>query len=238
MARPHIGLPLLRGTLERYAERYDLLEIHLDDSPPPKPATLRGFRKKVPPSFVFSVVVPRAAAELKPSSELDAAVAQTLAVGQAVEARCILIATPPHITPTDTNRKRLAALVSKIPHDAVTLAWEPHGLWEIEEAIRVAKKLDIVLVVDPVRDPAPPGPVAYFRLRGLGESSRLSPAALEKVGAELSSRREAYVIVECTGPAAVADALAKRVSRRIAPLKGPSVVLRPRTTLRAEDEEQ
>jgi uncharacterized protein YecE (DUF72 family) len=238
MARPHIGLPSLRGTLEHYAERYDLLELRLDEGPLPKPATLRAWRKKVPPSFVFSVVLPKAAGELRPSLELDAAVAQALAIAQAVEARCLLIATPPSVTPTDTNRKRLAALVDKIPHDAVTLAWEPRGLWEIEEATRVARKLDLVLVVDPVREPAPAGPVAYLRLRGLGESSRLSPAAIEKIAVELESRREAYLIIESQGPVAVIDALDKRVARRVSPLKGPSVVLRPRTALHAEDEEQ
>jgi uncharacterized protein YecE (DUF72 family) len=238
MARHHIGLPSLRGTLERYAERYDLLEVRLDPGPLPKPSTLRAWRKKVPPSFVFSVVVPRAVGELRPSIELDAGLGQVAAMALELEARCILIPSPPSVTPTDANKKRLSALVDRIPHDAVTLAWEPHGVWETEDAARLAHKLGIVLVVDPAREPAPPGPIAYFRIRGLGESARLSPAAIERVARELRDRREAYVVIESIGPAGVADALRKQAGRRVASLRAPSTVLRPRTTLHAEDEEQ
>src|ERR1044071_4498750 len=127
MARPHVGLATLEGDVERYAEQYEWLESRPGDAAVPKPATLRAWRRKVPPSFVFSVVFPKPVAELKPSAALDAALEQALAVAREVEARCLVIATPPSITPTDLNRKRLAALVERIPHDAVTLAWGPRG---------------------------------------------------------------------------------------------------------------
>src|SRR3954471_10427260 len=160
MARPHVGLPALKGDLEHYAQRYDLLELRPGDTPGPRGATLRAWRKKVPPSFVFSVVLPRLVGELRPTPELDQALEQALAVAREVEARCIVLATPPSITPTDLNRKRLAALAARIPHDAVTLAWEPRGIWEIDEAAELAKKLELVLVVDAARDTAPKGPIA------------------------------------------------------------------------------
>src|SRR5882672_11268348 len=238
MARPHVGLASLEGDIERYAEKYDLLELRPGDTAVPKPATLRAWRRKVPPSFVFSVVFPRSVCELKASAALDGALEQSLAVAREVEARCLVIATPPSITPTDLNRKRLAALVERIPHDAVTLAWEPRGIWETDEAAKLAAKLGIVLVVDAAREPAPKGPVAYFRLRGLGESTRLSPAVVDKVADELASRREAYVVIESHGALAVAQSLRKKTSRRAAPPRQSGAVLKPRTTLHAEDEEQ
>lgn len=238
MARHHLGLPLLRGTLERYAERYDLLEVRFDDGPFPKPSTLRAWRKKVPPSFVFCVVMPRVVGELKPGAELDAALHQANAAATELEARCILVPTPPAVTPTDVNRKRLAALVERIPHDAVTLAWEPHGVWEIDDAARCARKLGLTLVVDPAREVVPPGAVAYFRLRGLGENARLSPAALERVANELRERREAYVVVETVGPSVVVEALRKNTARKPTTPRAAGAVLRPRTMLHAEDEEQ
>ena len=58
-----------------------------------------------------------------------------------------------------------------------------------------------MLVVDAAREAAPKGPIAYFRLRGLGESTRLSPAAIDKVAEELHARREAYVVIESASPA-------------------------------------
>src|SRR5689334_2496629 len=148
MARPHVGLPLLEGSLERYAEKFDLVELRPGDSALPKSATLRAWRRKVPPSFVFSVVFPKVVGELKPTPELEAALELSLAAARDVEARCLVLATPPSLTPTDLNRKRLKALVERIPHDAVTLAWEPRGLWEPEEAVALAADLDLVLVVD------------------------------------------------------------------------------------------
>jgi len=238
MARPHVGLATLEGDLERYAEKYDLLELRPGDAAVPKPATLRAWRRKVPPSFVFSVVFPKSVSELKPSAALDAALEQALAVAREVEARCLVIATPPSITPTELNRKRLGALVERIPHDAVTLAWEPRGIWEMDEAAELADKLGLVLVVDAAREQPPKGSVAYFRLRGLGESTRLSPAIVDKVADELVSRREAYVVIESHGPLAVAESLRKKTSRRASPARQGGAVLKPRTTLHAEDEEQ
>lgn len=238
MARPHVGLPLLEGSLERYAEKFDLVELRPGDSVLPKSSTLRSWRRKVPPSFVFSVVFPKVVGELKPSADLDAALETSLAAARDVEARCLVLATPPSLTPTDLNRKRLKALVERIPHDAVTLAWEPRGLWEPEEAAALAADLDIVLVADPVREPAPKGPIAYFRLRGLGESTRLSPSAVDRVAAELHARREAYVVIETGSPATVAQSLRKKVGRRAASGRGTGVVLKPRATFQAEDEEQ
>jgi len=225
--------------LERYAQKFDLVELRPVDGAVPKPPTLRAWRRKVPPAFVFSVVLPKAVGELRPSPELDRALEQALAVARDVEARCLVIATPASITPTDLNRRRLAALVARIPHDAVTLAWEPRGIWDAEEAAEVATKLGITLVVDAARDPAPKGPFAYFRLRGLGESSRLSPAAVDKVASALQGRRESYVIIETAAPNIVAEALRKKGARR-APVSKISAgaVLKPRATLRAEDEEQ
>jgi uncharacterized protein YecE (DUF72 family) len=238
MARPHVGLPLLEGSLERYAEKYDLVELRPVDASLPKSATLRAWRRKVPPSFVFSVVFPRVVSELKPSPELDKALEHALDVAREVEARCLVLATPPSVTPTDLNRKRLKALVERIPHDAVSLAWEPRGLWETEQAVALADDLDLVLIVDAAREPAPKGPIAYFRLRGLGEAARLSPAAIDKVAGELVARREAYVVIETASPVSVAQALRKKVVRRTGPGRGTGVVLKPRATFHAEDEEQ
>jgi len=238
MARPHVGLPTLEGDIERYAAKYDLLELRPGDGAIPKPATLKAWRRKVPPSFVFSVVLPKAVGELKPSPALDQALELALGVARDVEARCLVIATPASITPTELNKKRLGALVDKIPHDAVTLAWEPRGIWETEEAIETADKLGLVLVVDAAREPAPEGATAYFRLRGLGESTRLSPAAIDKVSSALAARREAYVIVETSGPLAVAEMLRKKAAKRAPAPRTGGVVLKPRTTLHAEDEEQ
>jgi len=237
MPRPHVGLSTLTGSLEKYADRFDLLELRLGDDSLPKPATLRSWRKKVPPSFVFSVALPRIVGELRPSKELDEALERSLEIARALEARCIVLVTPPSVTPTELNKKRLEALVARIPHDAVTLAWEPRGVWEIEQAAVLAKRLGLVLVVDPEHDEPPKGPVAYVRLRGLGESTRLGPAALDKVARALRDRRDAYVVVEAAAPLKVAEGIRARLSRKNS--GGLGVLGRaPGMILQVDDEEQ
>ena len=237
MAPWHVGLPALSGDIARYAQRWGLAEVRPVDTSIPAAARLRSWRKQVPPAFAFSVVLPRVVGELRPCAALDAALAKSLEVARTLEARAIVLATPSTVTPTELNRKRLADLAARIPHDAVTLAWEPHGLWEIEESARVARRLGLVLVVDAAREPVPDGPVAYVRLRGLGESSRLGPQAIERVADAIRDRREAFVVVETSGVMAVAKALAAaRTPERSARAVG--LVVKPRTRLVAEDEEQ
>ena len=97
----------------------------------------------------------------------------------------------------------------------------------------------IVLVGDAAREPLMSGPVAYTRLRGLGDSRRLTAPRLDAVVNNLRGRREAYVVVETEG--------AVQVSRNIrAALMGEAAAAaarapRQRATavpLTAEDEEQ
>jgi uncharacterized protein YecE (DUF72 family) len=247
MARLLVGLPALQGDLEKYASRFEVVELRLDGGgagkPPgaaPKPATLRKWRKAVPPSFVFSVVLPREVGALTPGPALDAALASSLEAAAALEARCVLLQTPPEVRPTAGNKRRLAALFERIPREGTIRCWEPLGLWEREEAIAAARTLGVVPVLDVAHEVPGPGPILYTRLRALGKSAALGAAAVERVAERLRKRREAFVIVE--GPAgeaqrikaALAAALAKKPSRAL----GITVVRPATSTLVAEDEEQ
>jgi hypothetical protein len=237
MTTVHVGLPSLKGPLPAYAESFDLLEMRPVDTPLPRATRLRSWRKEVPPSFVFSVVLPSAVAQLRPSEEAARALADALAAAEALEARCLLLLTPPSVTPTELNRARLKALVEKLPRDAVMLAWEPRGIWDAGEAARWARDLDVHLVVDAAREAAPRGALLYTRLRGLGVGDRLGDEAVDRVRGALRGRREAFVVVESSGAKRVAQALRRPLG---ATERGasPGVVLRPPITLSAEDEEQ
>ena len=71
MARLLVGLPALQGDLEKYSSRFDLVELRPVDAALPKASTLRRWRKTVPPSFVFSVVLPKAVGELSPGPSVE-----------------------------------------------------------------------------------------------------------------------------------------------------------------------
>jgi uncharacterized protein YecE (DUF72 family) len=239
MTRICLGLPALQGDLRAYQKRFDLVELRPVDASLPKASKLRAWRKSVPPTFVFSVVLPRVVGELAGGEAADAALAQALEVASAVEARAVVLVTPPSIRPTQANRKRVAALLERIPREGVAVCWEPTGMWEPDEIVGLAKSVRAVPVVDATRDVVPPGPIVYTRLRALGSSASVSAAAIERVADKLRGRREAFVIVEGKADAArVKAGLGAALSReRDRPPSAP--VVRPSAGLLiAEDEEQ
>ena len=239
MTRICLGLPALQGDLGNYSKRFDLVELRPVDTTLPRPAKLRAWRKSVPPTFVFSVVLPRIVGELVAGEAADAALAQALDVAKAVEARAIVLATPPSIRPTQANRKRVAALLERIPREGVVVCWEPGGMWEIDEITALAKSVRVVPVVDASREAVPAGPVVYTRLRALGASAAVSAAAIERIADKLRGRREVFVVVEGKGEAGrVKAGLGAAVAReRDKPPSAP--IVRPSAGLLiAEDEEQ
>jgi uncharacterized protein YecE (DUF72 family) len=201
--RLHIGAKELKGELAAYAKRFDLLEVRGQEAASlrlaPSDSTLRRWRKAVGPQFEFSVVAGPNLAKLKAGDTLETELNALLKTVNLLEARVIVIATPSDVTPSKLWRDRLEKLVDRLPRDASTVVWEPSGLWEIEDAAAQAKKLGIVVAVDPARDAMPAGPVAYGRLRAAGGTRAFSTAALTKVAATIGERRDAYVVFETTG---------------------------------------
>ncbi len=222
-----------------YAKRFDLVEVRPDPAAPIRPSILKKWRESVPAPFVFSVVLPPIIAELRADRAATQALDYSLEVARVLQSPVILISTPASVTPTIANRKKLHDLVGRIPNDVVRIAWEPAGLWELEDARTVASFNKIVLVGDAAREPLMSGPVAYTRLRGLGESRRLNAQRLDAVVNSLRGRREAYVVVETEGAVQVARGLREA-------LLGDAAATAPRAPrqratalpLTAEDEEQ
>jgi uncharacterized protein YecE (DUF72 family) len=237
MARVNIGKRAVQGHLETYAQRFDLVEVRPDPAAPMRPAAIKKWRASVPAPFVFSVVLPAATLDARNAKLAAEALEHSLEVARLLQSPVILIATPASFTPTAANRRRLADLVAKLPNDVVRLAWEPAGLWELEEARVVAANLKITLVVDAARDPVPPGAIVYTRLRGLGDARRMSSTRLQRVIDNLRGRRESYVVIETDAPSQVARALRDGLQSDTGRIRAP----RPRTSaqpLLTEDEEQ
>jgi uncharacterized protein YecE (DUF72 family) len=239
MARLLVGLPAPQGDLAKYATRFDLVEIRPVDTVVPKPGTLRKWRKSVPPAFAFSVVLPRAVGALTAGAALDEALAASLEVAAALEARCMILQTPPDVRPTAANKKKLAAVLERLPAAGVVRCWEPAGIWEREDVLALSRAMGVVPVFDAAREALGPGPIAYTRLRALGKSAALGQATVERVADRLRKRREAFVVVEGLREAGrVRQALAAELARKPARAAG-AVVVRPTiSTLVAEDEEQ
>src|SRR5205085_3200187 len=119
--RFHIGAKELRGGIDAYAKRFDLLEIAVGaagDPRAPTAATMRRWRKAVPPHFDFCVIVGPNVAKLKASDALEKELANARAAVDVLQARCLLIPTPADVTPSAIWRDRMAKLLDRLPRDA------------------------------------------------------------------------------------------------------------------------
>jgi len=239
--RYHIGAKGLRGGIPAYSKRFDLLEVQADANSP-STAALRRWRKGVPPHFEFCVVAGKHLAAVKDTPELARELQLAVESIAALQARCLLLQTPIEVTPSALWKERMARLLERLPRDVTSIVWEPRGVWEHEAAQAAAKKWGIVLSVDPVRESVPPGPIAYVRLRALGETQSYGESALGRVMTAIGARRDAYVVLETTSALTECKTLRRLASRGDggAERGGSGRVIRPRvaTTMKVRDDEQ
>jgi uncharacterized protein YecE (DUF72 family) len=240
--RFYIGAKALRGDVASYAKRFDLLEVAsgLAGAAVPSIPTLKRWRKAVPPHFAFTVVAGPEVSSLRPGEALDKARALATAAADVLEARSILLPTPAEVTPSQVWRDRLARVVESFRRDVTNLVWEPRGVWEVEDAAVLARKLGLVLAVDAARDPVPAGPVVYTRLRALGETRSFGPSALERVIDAIGVRRDAFVILE-TDSALAECKLLRRLAQTpdTGDRKNATRIVRPRSgSVKVRDDEQ
>jgi uncharacterized protein YecE (DUF72 family) len=246
--RWHIGAKHLRGAIAAYAKRFDLLEVRVAQSAPgesaetppgPSLATLRRWRKSVPPHFDFVVVAGPSLSRVKSSEAAEQEFDAARAAIDALQARCFVLRTPPDVTPTSLWRERIAKIVNRLPHDVTHFVWEPSGVWEIADAAAQAREWGIVLALDPAREVVPPGPLAYLRLRALGETQSFGPIALERIVKAVGPRREVFAIIETDTAITEAKRLRQLARRgRPASVGGATRLVRPRGDIVVRDDEQ
>ncbi len=241
--RFHIGAKQLRGELSAYAKRFDLLEVTTGADGAKgvaTMATLRRWRKAVPPHFEFVAVAGSALSKLVASAALEAELKGLIAAVEALQARTILIPTPMEVTPSKVWRDRMKKLLGRLPRDASQVAWEPRGVWEIEDAAVAAAKWGIVLVVDPTRDPVPAGSVAYARLPAVGETRSYGAAALTRVITAIGDKRDAYVVLETTTALDECKRLRTLAqgAQKTKNVGGGARLIRPRGVVSVKDDEQ
>ena len=243
--RWHIGAKDLRGAIAAYAKRFDLLEVRVAPAEAeggvmsPTLATLRRWRKGVPPHFVFSVVGGPVLSRVKGGKEADRELDGARAAIDALQARCFVLRTPPDVTPASIWRDRIAKVIDKFPRDVTHFVWEPSGVWEAETAAAQARAWGVLLAVDPAKDPVAAGPVAYVRLKALGETRSFSQTALERVVVAVGAKREVFAVVETDSVLTESKRL-KQIVRSLgtASAGGAARLVRPRSGIVVRDDEQ
>jgi hypothetical protein len=197
----HVGQPTLHGSLEGYARHFDLLELRAEVGRLPRLTQLKRWRKAVPQSFVFSVVVPIDARGLDAARRPDAGTSYAVEVAQALRAQWLVLSTSADVMPGRASRERLSSIVASLRGVGPALAWEPHGPWSSEQAERFAADVGAVLVIDAAESEPAGGPTVYTRLRALAHGGRLRSSAIERAAERLAGCTEAFVVLEGRGGA-------------------------------------
>lgn len=251
-SRWHIGAKELRGAIAAYAKRFDLLEVRVTVGAPgssgveavaPTLATMRRWRKGVPPPFDFAVVAGPELSRVKLTAAAERELEAARAAMDVLQARCFVLRTAPEVTPAAVWRDRIGKIFDRFPRDVTHAVWEPSGVWETEDAAAQAKAWGAVVAVDAAREAVPAGPVAYIRLRALGETRSFSPAALERVVQAVGPRREVFAILEADS-ALVEGKRLRQLARAAASegtggkVGGASRLVRPRGDIVVRDDEQ
>lgn len=189
----YIGQSNLRGAISRYATRFNLLELRAEVGRLPRMVVLRRWTEEVPNNFAFSVMLSRQVGRFGPSYETELALG--LNIAEAVKAKWLVVQTDPTVGPSQRSRQRLQELFLRLMDGGRSVAWEPHGVWQDDEAAAWTRELGVNLVRDISRGDVGRESVVYSRMPGLGTASRISAGALEHAASNLIHASEAYVVV-------------------------------------------
>ncbi len=173
-------------------------------APLPKPATLAGWRRKLPDGFELALRAPdlcwqAPGGPLRPSTELDAGLLWLSEAADALEASMVVVATSAEVTTGARDRQRLREYFAHISRtEGCIVAWKPTGLWEPEAVQAMARTLSVLGGIDAIDDPAPGVDVVYATLVAEGLRRSFSHAQLLDVYDKLqgAGASRAYVTIE------------------------------------------
>ncbi len=180
---------------KQHYEVFDVLEIQQTFYDPPPLETLRKWRNEAPESFEFTVKAwmlvtheynaklwrrlkrsvpgnPHDYGGFKLNERTLWAWNVTLQAAAALEARIIVVQTPPSFGYNEKNSERITRFFRTVPREGYLIAWEPRGNWwdNIEALYRTARSAGLLVAGDVLRGRLPPQgqDVLYARLHGLG----------------------------------------------------------------------
>jgi uncharacterized protein YecE (DUF72 family) len=209
---------------QQYFERLDMLEADVTFIEPPRDLALRKWHQDAPQGAAFTMLAwqfitheastpgyERLAQPLAKELQLQVgnfratpavkdAWQRTLAAAHTLSAEVVLFQSPPSFTPSlanqDAMRRFFGEIVGERPKDLV-LAWEPRGMWEPNQAAKLAGELGLVYATDPLQlEVEPPeGPDAYFRLYGLGlHRNKIGDDAMDLIADMLDLYERAWIV--------------------------------------------
>lgn len=206
-----VGQASLQGDIAKYAQHFNLLELHTEPGRLPKPAGLRKWVDGAGVGFAFSLRVP-AKVWNADNAESDALINYVHTVAATLKPAACLLQTPATATPTARNKARIAELCERLRRPDTELAWEPRGIWQPEELEELAESLSVLLVRDLSRDEEEvSSPTVYTRLLALGDATHVRSGVAYDLAEKLAGCERAFVVMEGTGAKGAAKILRENV---------------------------
>jgi uncharacterized protein YecE (DUF72 family) len=103
----------------------------------------------------------------RPTDAVFEAWSRTASVARALEARVVVFQCPARFTSTKQHADNLRGFFRTADRAGFVMAWEPRGDWPPALIRDLCQELDLVHVVDPLKQAPQSGGMRYFRLHGL-----------------------------------------------------------------------
>lgn len=175
----------------RYFEELGLLEVQESAQRVPSAGTVSRWQREARDDFVWTLLAPAEVAT-GVTSELG----PFLRFARSLPAKAAVIQVPTGAASGKAGRAALRKSLEKLPN-APGLRWvvEVGSDWPAAERKALIADAGVVLAVDPLSSPPPPGPFAYFRLPGpAGHRSRYEDPALYEAAAIARGFDEVYAV--------------------------------------------
>ncbi|MCD6340650.1 MAG: DUF72 domain-containing protein [Desulfurococcales archaeon] len=192
----HVGCCGFAISRKKYYQEYDVVELQDTFYNPPDETKLRKLRAEAPDDFIFTmkawqaithppssatwrrckVKIPKEQWDkygfLRPTKENFDAWELIAKGAKAINARVVIIQTPPSFGYSEENYRNVIDFFSSITPTDFIIGWEPRGTWKerpdkVREIVEMFREL--VHITDPLRVlPATLKEISYFRLHGIG----------------------------------------------------------------------
>lgn len=181
------GFPVVK---EKYAGRFQVVEVQQTFYQPPRISTLENWRALMPDHFEFTLkawqiithtakspTYRRLKTKLTEAEYAQCGAFQntlivqsawetTRACAKALSAGLVLFQCPASFTPLPKNVAQMRRFFASIERDGLKLLWEPRGSWPDDLVRSLCRELNLIHVVDPFLSRSVTTDFIYLRLHG------------------------------------------------------------------------
>ena len=135
----------------------------------------------------------------------DEAWADTDKLARALDAKAVLLQTPPSFKASAEHATRLENFLAHAMRPRISLVWEwPKGSWPDRKALDLCERIGAIPVIDPLAATIPETEFVYLRIGRPGSRRQIQDDALKDVALKIRDRAGWVVF---SNPSGAADAL-------------------------------